>query len=263
MFKCTMNAYGEFTPTMPASRAVWPFFDLLFFHRGRVSLILNNTEKFEMLPGQSVLVFPHTIFLAIPTTEKIRMSAHHFRLSDSANEISPLLTELKQKHAGWKIFSQPLPSVEADLNRLIRLAEEQQSNHIDEMRSSLMSLVLNQLYYSETATPPINSRWSELLQWLERSTAQPVTLECMAQRLSISSSHFQALFRQHYGTSPGQYFLKLRMTKAAQLLRGTTMPVKQIAHQLGYTYPQHFHRAFCNHFHQKPGEYRQKYSPKM
>ena len=63
-----------------------------------------------------------------------------------------------------------------------------------------------------------------------------------------SPGNLTRLFRRHYGIGFQQYLQKIRMEKAADLLRTTTLPIGRIAHRVGYRdaarFGQHFKRMF-------------------
>mgnify|MGYP006278216883 FL=1 len=55
---------------------------------------------------------------------------------------------------------------------------------------------------------------------------------------------------------PMTYLSRLRMEKAAALLRRTDMSAADIGRRVGYERPEHFSRRFHAHFHKTPGAYR-------
>ena len=76
-----------------------------------------------------------------------------------------------------------------------------------------------------------------------------VRLRDLAARVAFTSpSNLSRLFRQHYGMSFQRYLQRLRMQKAADLLRTTQLPVGTIARRVGYRdasrFGEHFHRHF-------------------
>ena len=59
-----------------------------------------------------------------------------------------------------------------------------------------------------------------------------------------SFSYFGKLFKKATGMSPQRFLLNYRMTKAAEMLRMTNLPVAEIGRQVGYPDQLHFSRAF-------------------
>lgn len=87
--------------------------------------------------------------------------------------------------------------------------------------------------------------------------ALPVAkLACLA---SMSSSHYTALFKRHTGCTPIDYFIRLRMRHACDLLLATSMNVKEVAAALGYEDPFYFSRVFKAVNHVAPSDYRSLY----
>ena len=73
---------------------------------------------------------------------------------------------------------------------------------------------------------------------------QHVSLADLATVAGISQSHFRFLFKQRVEISPHQYVMARRMEKAKRLLRETTMPLAEIAIEIGYCDQSYFTRCF-------------------
>jgi len=85
---------------------------------------------------------------------------------------------------------------------------------------------------------------------------QPMQLAEMAAEAGLSVSHYSTLFRAQTGFSPIDYFLRMRMQHAAQLLDTTEMRVAEIAASLGYDDPYYFSRRFRHFMRRSPRAYR-------
>jgi AraC-like DNA-binding protein len=84
--------------------------------------------------------------------------------------------------------------------------------------------------------------------------ARPVR-EHLARR-GRSYDHQARVFRAAYGLTPLQYVNELRMARAKALLADTAHPIKQIAHELGFTDVGYFDRLFRKVTGLSPTQYR-------
>lgn len=89
------------------------------------------------------------------------------------------------------------------------------------------------------------------------SLSRPLRLEDVAAEVAFTSpGHLSRLFRQHYGLSFQGYLQKLRLDKAAELLRTTRLPVSRIARRVGYNDVSRFGQHFKRHTGQTPRAWR-------
>ena len=66
----------------------------------------------------------------------------------------------------------------------------------------------------------------------------------LAERLGMSRSNLDRLFRRYCGLSPQKYRNRVRMESARQLVGGTRLSFKEISDRLGFAAPAHFSEAF-------------------
>lgn len=71
-----------------------------------------------------------------------------------------------------------------------------------------------------------------------------LSLHDVAAQVSLSASHFSAIFSQEMGRTFKEYLTETRMKNAKELLRTTTMKVFEIAYQVGYSDPHYFSHVF-------------------
>lgn len=93
-----------------------------------------------------------------------------------------------------------------------------------------------------------------------RSPAECRDIECLAQRVSLSPSHFQHLYKQEFGVSCYEDVLAARHAMARYYLRNTALPIARIAELCGYENDVHFIRQFKKRMGITAGEYRAKKS---
>jgi AraC-like DNA-binding protein len=91
---------------------------------------------------------------------------------------------------------------------------------------------------------------------LEQHTQKLVTMEQVAATFSMSEKHFRRIFKQQTGLSPYQYHLQVKVYRAKEMLRGTTLTVKEIASSLCFETPFHFSNAFKQRTGMSPSQWR-------
>lgn len=103
--------------------------------------------------------------------------------------------------------------------------------------------------------------WSETAvgvaqRYVAENYASNITVADMAAAASVSSSYLIRLFKRSLGTTPYNYLLRYRITKARELLDETNRPVVQIAHDVGFSNESNFSYRFSKMVGQSPRAYR-------
>ena len=80
---------------------------------------------------------------------------------------------------------------------------------------------------------------------LARDLAQPPTLEVLGREVGCSPFYLSRSFSREVGLTIPQYLRKLRMERAAELLRSGRYNVTEAATEVGYASLSHFSKAFC------------------
>jgi len=83
--------------------------------------------------------------------------------------------------------------------------------------------------------------------------------ERIAQKCSLSASHFRAVFKRETGQSVQSFLLQTRLARAAHLLKTTNTRVAEIAAEAGFSEVTYFNRIFFKTFHQTPTAFRKQY----
>lgn len=94
------------------------------------------------------------------------------------------------------------------------------------------------------------------LSYLNKHFREALDVRYLCRISGMSRPSFQRNFLRATGTTPLQYLLKLRLTEAATLLRGTERPVTEIAFRLGFEGSNYFCRLFKKHSGFTPRQYR-------
>lgn len=95
-----------------------------------------------------------------------------------------------------------------------------------------------------------------ILKWTELNLTTGCTITDLESLTGYSGKTLQRWFREKYGMTPAEYLYRSRMTRAAILLRMTSLPVTEVAEIFHYYSSQNFSRAFVQFSGLTPSEYR-------
>lgn len=84
--------------------------------------------------------------------------------------------------------------------------------------------------------PAINHMRQHVNEFLRVSTLSAL--------VGVSASNFHLIFKSATGSTPMDFFIRLRIQRACELLRARDLSVKEAAHLLGYNDPCYFSRIF-------------------
>ena len=97
--------------------------------------------------------------------------------------------------------------------------------------------------------------------FIGENLSQEIRLSDLAQSSLFSPWYSYRLFREQLGITPAEYVRKLRLSRAAEALRGKKAKVIDIAFDLGFTNVDTFTRAFFREFGMNPSDYAKKPVP--
>lgn len=136
----------------------------------------------------------------------------------------------------------------------------------DVMIHSLVRILMVELvrHFQEhsVASPAVSTEWLEQVRNFVNNFSEglPQPSE-VAEACGISPSHLRRLFKQATGQTLHEYIESIRIVRARDLLARTDMPLKLIAHRLGFSHCSSFTYAFRRATGETPGQYRQRCSP--
>lgn len=87
-------------------------------------------------------------------------------------------------------------------------------------------------------------RIKNMLSFIEEHYTEELTVERIAESVSVSGSVCLRCFRQILGTTPIQYVKQFRIEKAAKLLLTTNMKVKEVGMECGFSDISYFTKTF-------------------
>ncbi|HMP81577.1 MAG TPA: AraC family transcriptional regulator [Verrucomicrobiota bacterium] len=90
----------------------------------------------------------------------------------------------------------------------------------------------------------VADRVARSIAYMSRHLNQPLQVSVLAAQANVSASHYFALFKRCTGCAPIDYFTRMRIQRACELIETTELSVKAVATELGYDDPFYFSRVF-------------------
>jgi two-component system response regulator YesN len=131
-------------------------------------------------------------------------------------------------------------------------------NSVEQLREQVHRIISIGLTYRDSHP---NRHHGHLIrqakEFIEHHYADPdLALNEVAARANLSASHFSAVFSQETRQTFKEYLTEIRITKAKELLRMTTLRSADIAYQVGYNDPHYFSSVFKRNTGVSPIEFR-------
>jgi transcriptional regulator GlxA family with amidase domain len=98
--------------------------------------------------------------------------------------------------------------------------------------------------------------FAEAVEILADESSRPLRIDEVAGRVATSPRQLQRIFADVAGIGFRSYLRRLRMSKAADLLATTPIPVKEIARRVGYGDASQFSKAFKRTYGVSPSQCR-------
>ena len=109
-----------------------------------------------------------------------------------------------------------------------------------------------------TEEDPVSMRMRRFLEYIEEHLDQDISLEEMAASAGVSKTEVLRCFHKTLQTTPYSYVMETRLSKAADLLAETGLPVGEIASRTGFNQQSYFGKRFKEKMGVTPLEYRRK-----
>ena len=164
------------------------------------------------------------------------------------------------------IFSSDVPWQNDILNTLLSIFSVQEKEHGCEIKTAehilkLWDILYNNMCLTENTVVPHTSAHARsllqiMMQYIHKNYSHHISLDDIAQTVSLSKSSALNLFNKYLHTTPVSYLVNYRLKQAAKLLAATENGVYSIAQDTGFENVGYFCRKFKELFQLTPSEYR-------
>ncbi len=229
-------------PNYRIERDTFRYHSLEYVASGRGTLTVKG-KTYPLRPGMVYIYGPKTA---------------HVIESDPENPMTKYFVDFVGSRAIELISTGPLGEYEPHFvsgsgrirriyEDLIEAGNDDTPYNRDICRTLLELLILriceSAMPYDEATSQAWDS-FQRCLQFMETRYLKINTLDELALACNIDKSYLCRLFRRYRSESPYQHLLRLKMNRAAELMLGGGMLVKEAADQVGFSDPYHFSRVF-------------------
>lgn len=242
-----------------------------FAHRFLVdgNRIISNSDiklSYESLTETDVVV-PNQLdltgfaeFLKLGVRDEVRFFVYDFFEGlDSATVKSLLMRQYVVVDAFLKV-SDFIKSIGGDLQILEQVTENKETLATEKgAEDYICRLLETAISEREGISKDKNGKHvSDIIEYIEANyTNEELNLNMVAEYVNFSPSHLSAIFSQETGKTFIKYLTDLRIKKAKELLRCTSMRSSEICEAVGYKDPHYFSYLFKKNVGLSPIEYRE------
>lgn len=227
--------------------------------RGKKHMKLDNkTNYFDYYPGESVLVSPgETMIIDFPEADEtpsqcISLSLNPEFIENSLNHLNYHLPKVDET-SQWNIeldeyFLFNNQSLASATNNIMRIAMDDNSQKDIMADFALKELLIRLMQTQARSMVEKNiaknkSRISFAVDYIRKNLHQKLSIESIAKMAYVSKSNFFRMFKDELGTSPNEFILHERISRAKELLKSRNS-IKETAFQTGFSDTNYFTRVF-------------------
>jgi AraC family transcriptional regulator, activator of mtrCDE len=195
-------------------------------------------------------------------TESCQMVCGHFSFADGADH--PLLRSIPDLLHITAADRASRPMLDDVLRLIVRRMFEGEPGVAASVSRLSEVLFIEVMRAGITQAPDISRMMSAVydpqigksLGLIHGDVAHGWTVESLAAAVGMSRSRFAERFRELVGSGPIAYIADWRLQRALNLLAESNVPIKTVAHRIGYRSAAAFTRAFSDRFGCSPKERR-------
>lgn len=127
--------------------------------------------------------------------------------------------------------------------------------------SAQIQMILSEMVQVSQINEKKDNEWiAEAISYIHEHYAEKLTVEGLADYLSISKSSFCHTFKRKMGFSPYEFILNTRISKGKELLRNTNMSISDVSYAVGFNSEANFIKTFREKTGQTPYVFRKAHN---
>ncbi|MFS0862346.1 response regulator transcription factor [Fredinandcohnia sp. 179-A 10B2 NHS] len=141
--------------------------------------------------------------------------------------------------------------------KLLEAIEEAVTVLEKQVRAGMIEKVVDQkIVEANTKIETTKDTIREAVAYIDQHLHEELTLKDVAAHVYLNSSYFSVLFKEQMNLNFSEYITRRRMQRAKELLLSTSLPVNEIAEEVGYKTSKYFIKIFKEYENTTPSKYR-------
>jgi AraC-like DNA-binding protein len=227
-------------------------FELIFVRSG-VLRLWENLDKFQISPGQTLILWPGRRHgPSAPYEPKTSFYWLHFELDSARSDPGVVVNQVAE-------VPRPLRLVEL----FRRFLDDQENNDLEpNYAATLIKLMLLEIAHQDESKqakrlqPPARKLAATAQVAIGKRFREPITTSEIARTLHCNPDYLGRVYRETFGHSLTTGIHQARMHHAKNLLLLSSLNVKEISASCGYSNPDYFRRMFRRFFDMQPNQFR-------
>lgn len=245
--------YSGDWPSIPHSHS---YAELFYIVDGEGQFQIND-KLFPVQAHQLVVVNPNVIHTEVSFESHpleyivLGIEGLEFTISDAAEGSFCIFYTFKEDN-----------DVLVCMRKILREMQNRESS-FQILCQAYMDIIVVQLMRnaSVSAVPihsrlPANRQCATVKRYIDHHYKENITLDQLAEKVSITKYYMVHAFKREYGVSPINYIINCRIKEGKRLLAETDLSLSQIAAILGFSSSSYFSQTFRNAEGTSPTEYR-------
>lgn len=217
---------------------------------GRYAISESSQEYDSYIRGcdkTNAMKFINGIFDTIINNRNITVNQLQFLSSEFIFAIHNIL----------KSYACNLTSIMAEnINRVMLLSY---LGKVDETRECIESITSYGIdYIHALKNDASGNTWNEFIRYINMHYAEKIDLETLSRKFFLSREHISRLFKKEFGVNFIEYLSRVRLEKAVELLKDSSLKIRNISDLTGFSDEHYFSSVFKKRYGETPADFRKK-----
>jgi len=213
----------------------------------------TDLQEFTLTGGQTVFGLPNQIFTKLPYDKKTKQYALSF--DESTLTLLPgsypfLLNPFNAPFISFDSNTQQrVKNLLSGLFQLLHSPGRQKKAEVILAHLHTLLTEFNTAYFEEhSATEPVSNpklaKYIEFKMAVETNLSEQHDVQGIAQKLALASGTLYGIVKEYSGVSPKEWITNRILLEAQRKLQYSSISVKELAYELGFSDPGYFSRLF-------------------